>query len=389
MRPPLNRRAVRVLRVARDIVGVQGSRLAAATYLGDAERQLLRPVLRQWSVRWAVVWLSPMRYAVFPLGFAAAVTCLLAPAAVVAIPATRDLTGVGQLLASTTYLSVFGVVSATVFRLLRITILARLGWLGAGFCVLSTLALAVWMDSPWSATRYGLVAGLVGALAILAGVQAANLLGTYVWFATMHRPLGELQPRTATAARLWFLLHDLAAIGGRWRQPAARRELLWKIGRTGFWLETRLRLAMWMAGHRGHGYEVAARHYRRTASYVQALAWQVMNAGNQAAFEGIRKDLTEVTVAVARGDWERLPPLGEHSRVSRLVTVGRRLIAPTVLAIAAVSLPYLPGVAEKGPALTSIQVGLFVTAALTLTSLDQFSRDRILHAFDESHRRPT
>jgi hypothetical protein len=288
--------------------------------------------------------------------------------------------------ASAAYLCVFAVVSAAVFQLYGIRLLARLGVLGGTLCAVATLVLLAWSSTPWRAVGYGLAAGVVGAVVIAVALQAANVFGTYLWLPLRLKPLGSLRPSTAVAARLWFLLDDMETVGGRWRQPAVRRDLLGWITGSGIQIETRLRLAMWMAGYRGPEFDEASKRYKRAAAYVRGLAWQVVNAGDQAAFDVIRRNLAEMTAAVATGNWDLLPPLPQHSRVSRVAAVGRRLIAPAVLGAVAVALPYLPGVTGNGAALTSIQVALFVAAALSLTSLDQPSRDRILRAIDEGRR---
>jgi hypothetical protein len=113
-----------------------------------------------------------------------------------------------------------------------------------------------------------------------------------------------------------------------------------------------------------------------------------VDATDRAQFEGIARDVANAAVAVATGDWTPLPVVEERSRVSRIVTIGRRLLAPTVLSLAAVVVPRLPGVTMTGSAATSLQAALFVTAVLSLTSLDPSSREQILGAFNDIHRRP-
>lgn len=196
-----------------------------------------------------------------------------------------------------------------------------------------------------------------------------------------------MAPAVALAARLWFLVDALDAASGTWRQPATRKELLAWVSFTSFWLERRLPLAMWMAGYRGPAYREATQRYGQAATYVRSLAWRIVDTQDLAAFQSLARELAEVAVGVAAGDWTALPPSPQHTGVSRLVAIGRRLVAPVVTGSAALVLPHLPGVTLSGSALTTFQVALFVTAALSLTSLDPAAREQILGAFNDPTRR--
>jgi hypothetical protein len=328
-----------------------------------------------------------MRYAELPLAVVAAAACLFIPAAAVTVtvPSVRQDTEM-SLGASAVYLSVFAMAASAVFRVAGFQLFARLGWLGASICAAAASVLLVRDPAILPAIGYGLAAGVLGALVILAGFVAGNTVGTYVWFPLRRRPLGSLPPSAAVAARLWFLVDVFEDVGGSWRQPSKRRELLVWIRVTGFWLETRLRLATWMAGYRGPEFEEASQRYRRAAGYVRSKAWHVMDAGDHATLERISKELAATAVSVARGRWEPVPELPQPTRASRMMTMARRLVAPSALATTAFALPHLPGVTLSGSALTSFQVALLVASALTLTPLDHSSRERVLGAFSNEHR---
>jgi hypothetical protein len=382
--------ALRVLQAAREALAADGERLTAVRGLSDNDRHVLRPVLRQWSVRIAAYWLSPLRYLQFSLLAFGLVVCVVTPPAALAVPAARALSVPELILASTVYLSSFGVSATVSFRLVGGVLfarLARLGLLGSSLCVAAAVVLIGWHGSQWPAVGFGVVAGVLGSLAIFVAWVAAGVLGTFLWFPVRRRLLASLPPCRAVAARLWFLLDALDAASGSWRQAQTRKDLLAWVTFTSYWLERRMPLAMWMGGYRGPAYREAAQRYQQAAGFVRSMAWRITDASDRAKFDQIARDLADVAVGLAAGDWTVLPRMQQRTGASRLAAVGRRLVAPAVLGAAALVLPHLPGVTLSGSALTTFQVALLVAATLSLTSLDPASREQILGAFTDSHRR--
>lgn len=236
------------------------------------------------------------------------VAVLIAPVTVVAVPAMRDLTKVGLLFASAIYLAISAAVSAVVFRVARNALLTRLGWLAAAFWAAAALGLVVWTPSVWRALEYGLIAGAVSALVIPAGARSVGLFYTHVWDPLRRRPLGELQPSIVVAVRLWFLLDAAEGIGGGWRRPKTRKEMLGGVWYAAFWLETTMRISVWMAGYRGRAYEDATQRLRQVAGYGRGLVWRVLDMRDQATFDGIRKEVAEIMLALACGNWMSCRP---------------------------------------------------------------------------------
>lgn len=349
----LSRRAIRHFHRARLFWERESARISSASYLTDQQRNVLRPLVRHWSVRHTAVPSSRMTYAQAIMVIPAAAVCVLGPAAVVAGPAVRALAPGSLLLASMVYLSIFGVVSACYFRWVgrRVRLLFILGILGAGASIVTASIAAALVLHPLKALQFGIVAGALAVPIIVLVTLAFAVFGSYIWFPLYYRYVAKLPPSVATAVLLWDLADAVNDVTVAWRQDSARRELLTGIQATTYWLEWRMPRAMRMAGYRGPASAEALRRYRLAGSFVRDQAWRVMDASDRASFESVRNDLAEVAVAVAQGDWASLPAAQERTSGSRMVALARRLVTAIFLSGVAFVLPHLPDVRLSGSAL--------------------------------------
>jgi len=175
MGPLLNGHALRVLRAAREVLAPDAERLAVSRVPREEERRVLRPVLRQWSVGFAAYWCSPLRYAQWCLLVLGSLVVLLAPVAAVVVPAVRALAVDERVLAGAVYLVVFGAMGTTFFRYVGAVIFVWLGLAGTSICAVAVLLIA-WRVSMWPAVGYGLIGGVLGGLAILAGSLSVKIM---------------------------------------------------------------------------------------------------------------------------------------------------------------------------------------------------------------------
>ena len=396
----LDQRAMRVLRKARTEWELDSGRLTAARSLTDEQRAVLRPAVRQWDARGSVAWSSRLKYLEWSgFALACAVVLLVPPAVVILfVPAAKALTPADVLLAAATYLSIYGVLSAGFFmwfgisRLLLVREsqllgrLVKLGWLAAAVFIVAAVVAVVVGSADWRAMRFGFAAGLVAAVLMVVAQWSGVGFGSYMWGPWRSRMLGTLPSSTVVASRLWFLVDAFEKDHSTWTQFATRRDLMARISFASNWLERRMPRMMWFAGYRGPAHAEAVRRYRRAAGFTRSFAWRVMDAADRSDFECIRQDLVDASVAMAGGDWTPLPEVEEPTGTSKAFAVGRRLITPVALGAAALLLPYVPGLSSTGPAVTALQVALFVAAVLSLTPVDEASRERILGALGGAHR---
>jgi hypothetical protein len=240
--------------------------------------------------------------------------------------------------------------------------------------------------SVWLPVRYGLI-GAVFALTLLSAthavVDAVGVpLGAMWW-----RTNGTLPPSQATATRLCFLLQDLDEVRGAWRQAHARRRIVKEVEWTIWYVERAIPSMMWWAGFRGPALTAAVLRCRHAAGVLRGVQWRLINACNREDYDHVCDELATAAVAAAGGDWSLLTGAKEPTTEARAVALLRRLVAPALLTAAALTLPYVPGVAVTGSALTGLQVGLIITAILSLTPVEHSSQDQILGAFRDGNRR--
>jgi hypothetical protein len=328
----------------------------------------------------------------------AGVLVLPVVAVMVFVETAQALTSADLLVALATYLSVFGALAAGFFLWLRMAVLqtqggarqlrvlTRLGWFGSAAGAVTVLVAVAVGPGDWPAVQFGLVAGVLAALGIIVGHRASVTFGFYVWFPWRYRPLGTIPPSRVIASRLWFLVDAFEQAHGTWCQAPTRRELLAQLRITSSHLERMMSRSMWFAGYRGPAHAEAVPRYRSAANFTRRLAWRVVDAGNHSDFEHIRQDLLDACVALATGDWTPLPDSNEPSGTSRAAAFGRRLITPVVLVAAALLIPNLPGLVLTEPAVTTLQVALFVAAAFSLTPREEASRERLLGVVGDAHR---
>jgi hypothetical protein len=89
-------------------------------------------------------------------------------------------------------------------------------------------------------------------------------------------------------------------------------------------------------------------------------------------------------VASLAGDFSSLPEVVPDGWRSRLRQRARRSLAPLGLAAFAIALPHLPGVDEHASTVTGIQVGLLLTAALTLLGASSQTQSTVLDAYQKA-----
>jgi len=373
------------LEMARARWAHEAERLRYSRDLSDRERDLLRPAVRQYCVRNAARRRSILALVELALVTSAGAACLLAPVAVVGPAAVRVLDPAGLLTASAGYLAVFGTMSTLYLLPFSKPRPMQLGLLATLACLLVfTLATVVTAD-PQPALRYAAAAGGLAVLTVTAARFGLIFLGTYVWVPIKYRGVATMSPAWLAATLLWLLTRTLEEAGGRWRRPADRRDLVIETASI-YWVEV-LPRAMWWAGYRGSLHAEIRRHAGHLAGLVEAVAWRLTNCTNPSCVATLRRELASTAVALAAGDWA--PALGKDPPAPRShwLAITRRVAAAALLVAAALLLPYLPGVIPTGPALTSLQVALIVTAALSLTPVDPAARDRVLSAFGDSRHR--
>lgn len=378
-------RAIRYLHRTIPFWKQDSARISSARYLSEKQRDVLRPLVRAWVVRYTTVRFSMLRYATQAANIAAPVVCLLGPIGIVAaVPAARTLSGGGLFLALMTYFTIFGIIATCFFEWIANGLFALLSSLGVGISIVAASVTATLVVNPLKAMQFGVLAGIFAMPVIAAIYLAGIVIGPYIWFPIQRRYLATLPPSLATAVLLWYLTDHVNDSLATWRQTKTRRKLLNEIENICYWLTVRMPRAMWMAGYRGLAYSEARRRYQYAGSFVRDQEWLMIDAGDRESLEAIRNDLLDKAIAVARGDWTVLPNnIQKRSSRSWLLTVLRRLIAAIVLAGAALLLPHLPDIRLTGSALTSLQVGLLVTAALSLTPIDASSRGKIIGAFTD------
>lgn len=268
--PALSRKAIRLLRRAVPAWHAYDQRIQLASYLTTEQREALSPLVRHWSVRYAAANWSKLRYVEYAGSVVVAGACLFGPVLAVGAQAIKTLTVSEILLASMIYLSIFGLLSVTYFQWARIAWLVRLGLLGTGISIAGACVIAATGSSSWKAVQFGLVAALLAAAIIALSVFAGNVFGRYIWYPLRRRYVATLPPSAAAAFWLWSLADSVQDTMGGFRRASARRELLFRISLTAFWLEVRMPRAMWMAGFREVAYSEALKRYRRIGSFVRS-----------------------------------------------------------------------------------------------------------------------
>ena len=117
---------------------------------------------------------------------------------------------------------------------------------------------------------------------------------------------------------------------------------------------------------------------------LRSVHWRLVDANTIDDFERARRDVLTAAVAVAHGDWSYLTGEATSGRGARLVAVGRRVVVAAVLVLTALALPHLLGVPLGNSAVTTVQIGLYVTAVLALTADQSGSQDRVMSLFTGS-----
>jgi hypothetical protein len=184
---------------ARDRWTREAGRLRDSRDLSDRERDLLRPVVRQFCVRMAALRRSFLVSVELALVGSAGAACLLAPVAVVGPAAVRVLDAVGLLAAAAGYLAVFGTVSTLYLRPFLRPRLIRLGLSTTLACLLIFIVSAVVITHPQPALRYAGAAGGLAVLTVTAGRFGLIFRGAYGWVPIKYRSGG----------------HDVAGVVGR------------------------------------------------------------------------------------------------------------------------------------------------------------------------------
>jgi hypothetical protein len=184
---------------------------------------------------------------------------------------------------------------------------------------------------------------------------------------------------------LLLVLHDARA---RCRHPRFRGEIL----RT---MNPMIYSAAWEIRHAaqvlGFGPAVSADALRRArclTNHLHQLQIRLTHDHQLREFDAVCADAARLVAALAQGDWSALAreeePVDQRSLPVRLA---KELLPACVFLATAAALPYLPGVPDTGPTITSVQVGLAVAAALSLIPIDPANREHLLAAVTHATRR--
>lgn len=380
------RRLNRTLNTARAIRGDLAVALAQVPDLDDNTVDRARRISRTYSVQ-----MASMRHSSWFLGYTvirvvSALLMVVAPVAFLA-PIYLAMPRASQVVAAALYFVFLGVLAGG-WRFRQGTV----AW-PRTIVVWSALALLIALTDilgprSWQTSeRRGLWLAALGAAASLALVAVRFV--AVVWLRDHHiRPLafraasGPL-PAHLVTVRLLVLVSSLHQARFSWWHPRQRRDLLeWMVSfRTAVTWE--LRGCARDAGLGAISSEQSARRARHLTGVLRQVESRLLDADDPEDFRSILADLLKAFQAIARGDWSPLtlaeePPV----KAGRLLSLLRRVVPAVVLIVAALLLPLLPGrPATTGAAVATVQLGLFVAAALSLLPIDADVRSRVVEAY--------
>lgn len=164
-------------------------------------------------------------------------------------------------------------------------------------------------------------------------------------------------------------------------------------------------LLRWLAGHRaaiaaelrgcsrdaGLGAAHTERDERRAlhlTAVLEHVESRLADAASPEEYHAIEAEVVAALQALTRGDWSPLTlsedPAQPPGQLRRLF---RRVLPAAVLAAAALALPLLPGrPSATDAAVTTVQLGLLVAAALNLLPIDADVRGRVADAYTAAGR---
>ncbi|MFC7482820.1 hypothetical protein ACFQX7_26420 [Luedemannella flava] len=323
--------------------------------------------------------------------WAALLSCLLLPMAAVGVLVGGRLTGVDLVIVLGFELVGFGAMAWFGFHRgpstgARRRVLLSLSVAGAAISLVVAVAAMAWQLSG-----HGRGDAHV-ALAVLAGGSAAILHAIYfllvlpaaadLYVLHVHgwrfRRCGLMPPVYLIAALLLFDLVLLQEERGTWRQAPTRRRLLRSLTWTTFLIERWVPQVLWYARVAETPRVHAKRFCADLGVMLRSMQWDLANAADAAGYDAVQQRLARTAVAVVRGDLSAIPGSVPVGRRQWLTTLLHRIPSVAALLAAAAALPYVPGVAGAGSAVTTARVGLVIAAVLVLASVDSSSQSRIV-----------
>lgn len=127
-------------------------------------------------------------------------------------------------------------------------------------------------------------------------------------------------------------------------------------------------------------------HFAKIAAVVRSHKVCIANAAKADDFSRVSASFCSAVEALARGQVNELTVLApEVTVISRLSRAVRRFVPAAVLVLAAIALPFLPGVENSNAVVASIRVTLIVAGVLALVlPVDSPATARIMDTLTKS-----
>jgi len=382
----------RLLPSAREEWHISESMLSEVSCIDGEQRRVLRPVIREDAIRDAALAAILRRlwriYRVVLVILGAG--CLLLPL-VPFLPQLATLPAVMVATAIVGYLALFAALSGAYFAVGTGAVIWRaftaIALVIAAVLLLVTPVISGHLrEGPWVTVRIIIGSSVLAFLAIVLSNYVLYGLRFYILFPVAYIRLRLLPSPQLVAARLFYCLWSLDH-GEGWRSNPTRFSKMRDIRSAAFSLERDLPIIAWTARLSASGRAELAHRVRRAASWLTTLEFRLLGATDEETYDRICSDLSNSIVALAKGDWSPLDHVEEAPSSSMAVRAARRVTPALLLVGAAISLPFLPGVAVTRPALATIQVGLVVAGVLSLTSAETWHRESVLGAVREASKR--
>lgn len=360
--------------------------LAHLDDLDPETRALLRPMLRQFAAQRVVADGSRWWHVYTAARVLTALACLAAPVWVlVALTAGREAAAQA---ASAVLCGVLVACVAAVYGRQQHTVTAvRLGLVivAAGILLAGWWVATPWRDLlGWRTVQPALVAA--AGTAALTVVRLAGLitLRERVIVPLALRRGGYLMPAQLAAVRLLLLVDALRGAAPTNRHPRYRRNFIRWMNDLITFMGPELTAT---ARNLGLGQAAVAEARQRAGELtarLRTLQTRLLHEPGAEAYQQIRTEVAALVAAIARGDWSSLSTEDSAGRVQgALARFGRKVGAAASLLALAGGLPYLPGIAADSATIGGIQLGLVVTAALSLLPIEPAQRDQAYSAFPE------
>lgn len=344
------------------------------------EAELLRPIIRQYFVRFAVTRrIGPRtqahsKRALKILGFG------VVPVAAVYLGFSHlfqfSLTElVAAIFAAGAWVSAAGLVHS----MFKARITPRMALFGLVSYVASVFTVA-FLESLWQAPRpfgdedFNLWAVFAAGLALIT-VAFAMVMVSAVLQVGLHnrvvlprrsRLVNEMAPSRIAVVHHRVVLAFLVKYRNSHLQTSSRRALVRELRKVRLSMLHRLRHGRGPVGRKSRHPAETEVYHRRSLAFFDQVYRDVLKVTTRQEYEAIIERLRVVILSLAEGNWDLLPdplPVGRAQRFRRLAS---RLAAPVVLLAIAVAFPYLPFIELDPTADTAIRVALITSALLTL-----------------------